>query len=114
MLQHELTESYKVFEWEDKKNEKKISKSILIKLLSMNNLVFVNKNSAKPLKSLMEILVSYLKDKFRMKVDIGNGINAVQSVKKTEISNLDKSFNDDEKSQSKPNQSEANSIKMKK
>lgn len=40
-------------------------------MLSLNNLVFGNKFSEKPFKSLVEILVSYLKDKFVARVEGG-------------------------------------------
>lgn len=73
------------FESEDKRKYKKISKATLIKMLSMNNLVFYNKNADRPYKSLLEILVAYLKDKFKGKV-LGNND---ESFKKSDMSNLD-------------------------
>lgn len=40
-------------------------------MLSLNNLVFGNKFSEKPYKSLVEILVKYLKDKFSARIETG-------------------------------------------
>lgn len=52
---------------------KKINKSVLVKLLSMNNLVYFNKQSEKPYGSMLEILVGYLRDKFKTKIDLEGG-----------------------------------------
>lgn len=44
---------------------------MLVKMLCMNILVYNNKQSNKPLESLLEVLVGYLKDKFRNSLKIG-------------------------------------------
>ena len=68
MIQNNFPQTLQTFEHEDKELKKKISKSVLIKILSMNNLVYFNKQSEKPFKSLLEVLVHYLKNKFEAKL----------------------------------------------
>ncbi len=57
------------FESETQGNAKKINKSTLIQMLEMTTLFQLNKTSVSPEKSLIDILVNYLKNKFRLRVE---------------------------------------------
>ena len=52
-------------------------------MLSMNNLVYFNKQSEHPYKSLVEVLVNYLRNKFEMRVR--NTTKAPEPSNKTDI-----------------------------
>lgn len=64
-------------------------------MLSMNNLVYFNKQADKPFGSLLEILVNYLRDKFRVKIELSSYNNDSDvNAKKTEMSNMDNNFSE--------------------
>jgi hypothetical protein len=56
---------------EEERRYKKIGKGLLIKMLSMSNLVGLNREREKPYPSLLEVLVGYLKEKFINRVEEG-------------------------------------------
>lgn len=53
LIQNNFNKTLACLESEDEKKYKKISKSTLIKMLSLNNIVFFNKQSVNPFKSLL-------------------------------------------------------------
>jgi hypothetical protein len=62
-----MNKTFKIFEAEDIENKKKISKNKLIKMISMKNLLYLNKHSSDPQNTILEILVGYLKKKYEQK-----------------------------------------------
>ena len=64
LIQNRFGKTYETFESEDIRSNVKIPKATLIKTLCMEHLLSANKKLDKPLKSLAEILVGYLKNKF--------------------------------------------------
>ena len=58
----------------------------LIRMLQMNNLVYWNKQSDKPFRSLLEVLVNYLKNKFQDRIEgRANDLNSEKNHNDTSV-----------------------------
>lgn len=64
LIQNRFGKTYEAFESEDVRSKVKIPKATLIRSLCMEHLISQNKRLDKPFKSLAEILISYLKNKY--------------------------------------------------
>lgn len=56
--------TYQTFEEEETRSNIKVTKSAIVKNLCLEHLVFANRKSPEPYKSLLEVLVNYLKTKY--------------------------------------------------
>jgi hypothetical protein len=67
LAQRGMRSTLECFEREDTHNKKKISKALLVDLVSLKNLCLLNKQSATPQNTLLEVLVAYLHKKYQVK-----------------------------------------------
>ncbi len=62
-----MKSTLETYEKEDKFNIKKISKALLVDMLSIKNLCILNKQQLNPQNTLLQILVAYLNKKYQIK-----------------------------------------------
>lgn len=106
------------FEAEDKENTKKIVKSTVIKMLCINNLVVNNKkiDKEKQCKSLLTLLVQYLRGKFVDRVgreDMSDCYSLEQGEKQQKKNNKEFSMNGDRVLPFASNEGSSNRVKEK-
>lgn len=64
LYENKFFKTFEAFEGENPRGKNKISRNLIIKNLCLEYLVVSNKKSSNPLKSLLDMLVEYLKNKY--------------------------------------------------